>query len=405
MNLRTLVWRELFERKSQMLTCLLAILLGITALVAIKNVTHFSEKAVAREMDSLGANVLVLPKSVTLKDYFSADLHGEVLPEEYVLRLTMSDIQGVDNLSPKLNVPVELDGRKYSFTGILPKSEFQAKAAWAGAGIFSRPIGCGAIEGVTGSEPEDKRSIVRNRVIKDLGDHEILIGSDLAKIKEIKEEDSLTLFGEAFNVVAVLPETGTVDDSRIFGHLHTVQRLSGKGEVVNCIEIVGCCKEISAGLVGNVNELLPDAKVVTVKQVVATQQNVNHMMERLSWIFLIIIVVVGGAAIANYMYSNVFQRRREIGTLMALGAESGVVLRIFLLKGFLLGLVGGVGGFVIGTILAITLGPKFAGVPVFPMPTLAFWAVGISLAITLAASYFPARSAVRLDPVATFQEL
>ena len=405
MNLRTLVWRELFERKSQMLTCLLAILLGITALVAIKNVTHFSEKAVAREMDSLGANVLVLPKSVTLQDYYSADLHGEVLPEEYVLRLTMSDIQGVDNLSPKLNVPVELEGRKYSFTGILPKSEFQAKAAWAGAGIFSRPIGCGAIEGVTDSEPEDKRSIVRNRVIKDLGDHEILIGSDVAKLNETNEEDSLTLLGEAFTVVAVLPETGTVDDSRIFGHLHTVQRLSGKGEVVNCIEIVGCCKEISAGLVGNVNELLPDAKVVTVKQVVATQQNVNHMMERLSLIFLTIIVVVGGAAIANYMYSNVFQRRREIGTLMALGAESGVVLQIFLLKGFLLGLVGGVGGFVIGTILAITLGPKFAGVPVFPMPTLAFWAVGISLAITLAASYFPARSAVRLDPVATFQEV
>ncbi len=405
MNLRTLVWRELFERKSQMLTCLLAILLGITALVAIKNVTYFSEKAVAREMDSLGANVLVLPKSVTLQDYYSADLHGEVLPEEYVLRLTMSDIQGVDNLSPKLNVPVELDGRKYSFTGILPKSEFQAKAAWAGAGIFSRPKGCGAIDGITDAEPEDKRSIVRNRVIKDLGDHEILIGSDVSRLKEIAEDDSLTLLGEAFNVVAVLPETGTVDDSRIFGHLHTVQRLSGKGEVVNCIEIVGCCKEISAGLVGNVNELLPDAKVVTVKQIVATQQNVNHMMERLSWIFLVIIVVVGGAAIANYMYSNVFQRRREIGTLMALGAESGVVLRIFLLKGFLLGLVGGVGGFAIGTILAITLGPKFAGVPVFPMPTLAFWAVGISLAITLAASYFPARSAVRLDPVATFQEV
>ena len=58
MKLRTFVWRELFERKSQMLTCFLAILLGITAVVAIKNVTHYSEKAVAREMDSLGANVL-----------------------------------------------------------------------------------------------------------------------------------------------------------------------------------------------------------------------------------------------------------------------------------------------------------------------------------------------------------
>jgi putative ABC transport system permease protein len=405
MKLRTLVLRELFERKSQMLTCFLAILLGITTVVAIKNVTYYSEKAVAREMDSLGANVLVLPKSTTLQDYYSADMHEETIPEEYVMRLTMSDIQGVDNLSPKLCVPVELQGKEFALTGILPKSEFQAKAAWGGAGIFSRPMGCGAIDMGADPEPEDKKTLVRKRVIKDLGSHEILIGPDVAALLGIKEGDPLTLIGEPFSVVAVLPETGTVDDSRIFAHLHTVQRLSGKGPVVNCIEIVGCCEEISAGLVGNVNKLLPDAKVVTVKQVVATQQNVNHMMGRLSVIFLAIIVVVGGAGIANYMYANVFERRREIGTLMALGAESGLVLRIFLAKALLLGLVGGIGGFVIGTALAVSLGPKLAGVPVLPMPVLALWAVGISSGITLLASYFPARRAARLDPVATFQEI
>ena len=158
-------------------------------------------------------------------------------------------------------------------------------------------------------------------------------------------------------------------------------------------------------MIGGVNKLLPDAKVVTVKQVVATQQNVNHMMGRLSMIFLVIIVVVGGAGIANYMYSNVFERRREIGTLMALGAESGLVLRLFLFKALLVGVVGGVGGFAIGTTLAVTLGPRLAGVPVLPMPVLALWAVGISVGITLAASYFPARRAARLDPVATFQEV
>ena len=63
MNLTTLVWREIFERKSQLLTSFASILLGITVIVSIKNITYFSEKAVAREMDSLGANVLVLPKS------------------------------------------------------------------------------------------------------------------------------------------------------------------------------------------------------------------------------------------------------------------------------------------------------------------------------------------------------
>jgi putative ABC transport system permease protein len=405
MKLSTLVWRELFERKSQMFTILLGILLGITTVVAIRNITYYSEKAVARELDTLGANVLVLPKSVSLQDYYSADLHNDVIPEEYVLRLTMSNVQGVDNLSPKLCLPVDLQGRRFTVTGILPKSEFQAKAAWAGAGIFSRPIGCGAIAVSGPPEPEDKKTLVRKRVIETLKPREALVGADVAASLGVREGQTLNLLGEEFSVLAVLPQTGTVDDSRIFTHLHTVQRLSGRDAVVSCIEIVGCCKEISAGLVDKVNKLLPDAKVVTVSQVVATQANVNRMMERLSMIFVAIIVVVGGAGIANYMYANVYERRREIGTLMALGAESGLIQRIFLLKALLLGLVGGVGGFLLGTVLAVTLGPRLAGVVVLPMPTMALWAVLVSAGIALVASYFPARRAALLDPCATLQEI
>ncbi len=405
MNLRTLVWRELFERKSQMVTIFLGIFLGITTVVAIRNITHYSEMAVARELDSLGANVLILPKSVSLQDYYAADMHEEVIPEEYVMRLTMSDLQGVDNLSPKLCVPVDLGGRNYSFTGILPKSEFQAKAAWAGAGIFSRPIGCGALD--LGTEPEvgDQKSLVRKRVIKDLAKDEVLIGADVAELQGLTEGSTIDLLGASFRVIAVLPETGTVDDSRVFAHLHKVQDLAGKGPVVNCIEIVGCCKEISSGLVGEVNKLLPEAKVVTIKQMVDTQVKVHYMMERLSQVFVAIIVVVGGAGIANFMFANVSERRREIGTLMAMGARSQLIQRMFLAKAFLLGLAGGIGGFAIGTILAVTMGPQLAGVVVLPMPSLSLWAVGISVGVALVASYFPARRAAMLDPVATFREI
>ena len=206
-------------------------------------------------------------------------------------------------------------------------------------------------------------------------------------------------------MTAILPETGTVDDSRIFAHLHTVQELAGKGPVINAIEIVGCCDEISKGLVQKVNKLLSEAKVVTITQVVDTQIKTNRMTGRLSMIFLAIIVLVGGASIANYMYANVFERRREIGTLTALEAGSSLILRMFLLKALLLGLVGGIGGCTVGTILAVTLGPRLARIPVLPMPMLIFWAVGISVAIALAASYFPARRAARLDPCATLREL
>jgi putative ABC transport system permease protein len=59
----------------------------------------------------------------------------------------------------------------------------------------------------------------------------------------------------------------------------------------------------------------------------------------------------------------------------------------------------------LGTIAAVVLGPQLAGVPVLPMPMLGLAAIGISVGLTLAASYFPARRAARLDPCATFQEV
>lgn len=404
MRMHTLVWRELFERRSQLVTTFLAIVLGITVIVAIKNITYYSEKAVAREMDSLGANILILPKSVTLQDYYAADVQGDTIPEEYISRLALSDVRGLDNLSPKLSVPVELGGRKYLLTGILPKNEFQAKAAWAGVGIFSRPAGCGAMPTLPFSG-NDKKTLVRGRVIDHLADDEVLLGAEVAAALRLTEGAPLELLGTTFRVTATLPQTGTIDDSRVFAHLHRVQELSGKGPVINAIEVIGCCREISQGLVQKLNALLPEAKVVTITQIADAQIRMNRLMARLSAVFLAIIVLVGGAGIANYMYANVHQRRREIGTLMAMGATSWFILGLFLAKALALGIAGGVAGYVVGTLLALILGPRLAGVPVLPMPALAGLAIAVSVGLALAASFFPARRAARMDPCTTFQEI
>ena len=405
MKLQTLVWREIFERKNQLATSFLAILLGVSVIVAMKNITFYSEKAVAYQLDALGANILVLPKSASLQDYYSADMQNGEFPEEYVARLTASDLKGLDNLSPKLSVPVEVSGRRFILTGILPKNEFQAKAAWQMADLFSRPAECGVAVTVPGLAAPAKETLVRKRVIETLGTNEVLVGADMAAALKLTEGATVALLGRSFKVSAVLPQTGTVDDARAFAHLHTVQQMAGKGAVVNAIEVVGCCQQISQGLVQKINQLLPDAKVATITQIVDTQIKTNRMMGRLSLLFLTIIVLVGGASIANYMFANVFERRREIGTLMALGAGSHVVLRMFLLKAVWLGLAGGVGGYVLGTAMAAILGPRVAGVPVLPMLAPLFWAVGVAVLVCVAATYLPARRAARLDPSAALQEI
>lgn len=406
MNWRTIVFGELLQRKNKLITSMLAITLGIAVIVAIDNISTYSEKAIAQQLDALGTNILVLPKSASLENYYKADLQDESIPEDYVTLLTTSDLQGLDNLSPKLSTTVDINKHQVTLTGILPKNEFQSKAAWGGAGIFSRPQGCGNVKdifGLTSATP--KSPIGRKRVIETLESHDTLLGAGVASALALAEGDQFDILGDRFNVTAVLPETGTVDDSRIFAHLHTVQKLTGQGSVINAIEVVGCCDEISKGLVSKINSLLPDAKVVTVAQIVNTQIQTNQIMRNLSTLFLVIIVFVGGATIANDMYGNVFERRKEIGTLLALGASSWTIVRMFLFKAVVLGIAGGLAGFVLGTVMAIILGPIIADVPVIPIPMLLLAATALSMSIALIASLLPAYHASRLDPCIALQEI
>ena len=55
--------------------------------------------------------------------------------------------------------------------------------------------------------------------------------------------------------------------------------------------------------------------------------------------------------------------------------------------------------------MAVTLGPRVAGIAVMPMPILIVLAIGLSVGVSLLASFLPASSAARLDPCATFQEV
>lgn len=398
-----LVWQEIRQRPTAMLTGLLTIMLGTAALVAIRNVTFFSELAVARELEALGANVLVLPQGTSVQDYYAADLHGQTMPEQYVHQLSFSNLEGVEDLSPKLCLPTRLRERGVILTGILPQSEFQQKAIWQSANLFAEHKGCKRAR--CGNEDTSPTALVKRRSIQDLALHEVLLGADIAAATNLKPGDKVELYDDVFTVSAVLPATGTVDDGRVFMHLHELQRLAKVGEVVNAIEIRGCCEDVAQGLVRRLSELLPGTKVVTIAQVVQTQVSVNRLMGNLSWLFLAILIGMAGASIANATFANVRERRREIGTLMAIGATPRFISALFLSKALLFGLVGGFAGYILGSTLAVTLGTHWAGVAVSPLPFLAVLAIGGAILVSAAASWWPARAAAHLDPCVCFQEV
>jgi putative ABC transport system permease protein len=107
---------------------------------------------------------------------------------------------------------------------------------------------------------------------------------------------------------------------------------------------------------------------------------------------------VGGIVIMNIMLVAVAERTAEIGLRRALGARQRDVRRQFLLEASLLSLVGGVAGVLVGTLVALGV-DRIAHFPANVTPGIAALGLGLSVAVGLAAGYWPAVAASNLLPV------
>jgi putative ABC transport system permease protein len=167
---------------------------------------------------------------------------------------------------------------------------------------------------------------------------------------------------------------------------------------------MGCCNAISDGLLSKLRNILPDTRITTINQIVSTQIETNKMMNKTSIIVLIIILFVGSISIGNYMWANVNERRKEIGILRMIGTLKSEIYTILLLKATILGLIGGILGYCVGTIAAYYMGPIFAQIEVSPIPVFIFWAVLISVVISILGSLLPAYFAGKIEPFSNMQE-
>jgi putative ABC transport system permease protein len=407
LRLRTILWKELLLRKSRMISGLLAITLGIAVIVGIQSVSDVSKRAVAIKLDNLGANILVLPQAASVDDYYTADIDAPTFPEDYVERLATSMLPGVDNLSPKLTRRVKVAGVPIILTGILPANELASKPIWQSAGLAGDELAltCGTSPEVNKKGRSYVDEKLQRKAIDTLAPTDVLVGSVAAERLRLSEGGTVLIEGRQFQVARVLPTTGTIDDSRVYAHLHVVQELLGTGPQVSAIEIMGCCSAISDGLLGKLRNILPDTRITTIGQIVSTQIDTNRLMAKVSVILLVLIAMIGSISIANYMWANVEERRREIGTFLTLGATRGSIYRLFFAKAVILGLLGGVCGYLLGTASAMVLGPQLAGLSVDPVPVYLLWSLCIAVAIALLGSWYPTYRATRLDPASILQEV
>jgi predicted permease len=149
--------------------------------------------------------------------------------------------------------------------------------------------------------------------------------------------------------------------------------------------------------VWSINPNLPLGKVQTLNEIQAhsmAQTSFAMVMLAIAASVALLLAVVGVYGVVSYIAA---ERTHEIGIRMALGAQSGDVRSLFLRHGLVLALTGILLGIGAAMLLTPVMSALLYGIGPMDPVTYAIMAIALA-AVTLLATYFPARRASRVAP-------
>ncbi len=144
--------------------------------------------------------------------------------------------------------------------------------------------------------------------------------------------------------------------------------------------------------------------------------SISEIQDQVLAYVIAVLFVIMVAGIVNTMLLSVFERVREIGTMMAIGVRRFRILLLFFLEALLLGAIGAVAGVLLGGALVSILGRTgmplpaigtFRGTHIHPSidPWYLAEVVGVALAAAVVAAIYPAWRASRMDPAGALRSL
>jgi lipoprotein-releasing system permease protein len=373
---------------------------------------------------ALGVATLIIVMSVM--NGFRADLLGRILG--------LNGHLGVYAQSGPLS-DFDADATKVSevpgITGVTPLIEGQVMATTeAGA--------AGAL--VRGIRPEDlrRRPLVADHIVQgslaDFDDDGVAVGDRLARrlgvavgsaITIISPQGTATAFGtmpriKTYNVVALF-DVGMYeyDNSFIFVPLEAAQLFFRLPNAVTSLEVFVADPDrvhqdrrlIAAALGGHV-------RIVDWQQANSSLFNAVEIERNVMFLILTLIIVVAAFNIISSMIMMVKDKGRDIAILRTMGASRAAILRIFVLSGASIGVVGTVAGLLLGVVFTRNLEAirqalqKVIGTDLFAAEIYFFTRIParldtgevaavvlMALALSFLATLYPSWRAARLDPV------
>jgi putative ABC transport system permease protein len=153
-------------------------------------------------------------------------------------------------------------------------------------------------------------------------------------------------------------------------------------------------------LAARINAQVPTVKATKPSTLVSAFRSGGAVFTFMTTAAALLALIIGGLSVVNTMLMSVSERVREIGLKKAIGARTRHILTEFLAEAALIGLIGGVVGYLLGLVLTTLLnGSNPSGGLFLVTPGLTALAIGFAVALGAIAGLLPAIRAARMDPV------
>ncbi len=381
MSLLGLIARELRHHWVNALLGTLGLVIAVALLVAVKMTTAAAQRETTRVMRDLGFNLRIIPRATDMDHFWTHGFSDQTMPEDAVKRLAAQHgvFLSFNHLTPALEGRIDVGGRPALLTGL----------------------------GETIVDPNEGKQPMGFR----LKPGQVILGRAVADRLAAKRGGGVRINEQEFAVERILGESGTEEDVRIYGALADAQKILGLSGRINEIKAIDCLcltsdEDPLSQLRAVIEEILPEARVLQLTALADARARQRQMAERYARFAVPLVLLVGAGWLALLAWLNVRERRAEIGLWRALGHGSPRIAGLLLGKAVLLGVIGAVAGYGLGTGIALSAGPEIFQVTARSLraePALLLWALLLAPAFAALASLLPTMLAVAQEPAKTLR--
>jgi putative ABC transport system permease protein len=217
--------------------------------------------------------------------------------------------------------------------------------------------------------------------------------------------DTITIKDRKFTVMGVLEETNSLDDYMVFIPLLAAQKMFNKKSLVSLLSVRAMCPNCPVGdAMVQMNKAITGITAISQLDIADAQFNFFDMLYKFLMAVVIATIIVGIFSIFNIVTGGLYSRVKEIGTLKAVGASRSQLFRIFIYEHFIIGVTGGIGGYLIGVAFAYALNSLLAmGGVITLTPDFLYRALALGTIVSLIAIIYPAFTISRMKITETFR--